>query len=459
MLWDDRKRVPMEDLLHEYLSDTHLTGSDRGFLTELCYGSVRHRNTLRALTEHYLSRPLVETHRSLRAAIGIGLYQRVYLETPPHAVADATIEAWRSLDPIPGPRVQTDGAAGMLNAVLRRACDEIQHTEDADGTNPPDEAESIRTSKGWARVPGLGLPTDHRAEQWGIRYSHPTEMVRLWSERYEDSKLVQIFERNNKTPPLFVALRSTVEPESFERLLKLGGIEATAVGSPELPTYRIETSTPIDRIPGFATGDFWVQDLTARQLSARLPKRKGVRLLDLCAAPGGKLATLLDRGGIAEAVACDVSEKKLRRIAENLERLKLHGVPGSAQIGLVEVDRDARHLRFDQKFDQILVDAPCSNTGVLNRRHEARWRFLPEDLRVLQRLQHDLLDAAIRHLAPGGDLLYTTCSIEPSENSDVVFELLRRHTDLRLVEEIEILPGDEDGDGGYAALFQRSSKW
>jgi 16S rRNA (cytosine967-C5)-methyltransferase len=449
-IWDERKRTPMEALLGEYLESVHLAPSDRGFLTELCYGAVRHRNTLRGLAEHYLARPLIETHRSLRSALAIGLYQRVYLDTPPHAVVDATIQAWRSLGAIHGSREQIDGAAGLLNAVLRRACETISRL--APGVEPTDPTEAVRAADRWVRIPGLRLPADNRAELLGAQYSHPGEMVRLWLERYDDATLRRILERDNRAPPLFLALRAGRDLEAFRRLLRVGGIETEPAGDASLPSLRLITPTAIERIPGYATGDFWVQDITARKLVSLLPKREGGSLLDLCAAPGGKLATLLDRGGIASAVACDVSDEKLRLVAENLTRLRFD----TSSIGLVAVPREPERLRLDRNFDQILVDAPCSNTGVLARRHEARWRFLPEEMRSLAQLQHGLLEAAVRHLALGGDLLYTTCSIEPGENGGRIHDLLVRHTELRLVEEREILPGaDDDGDGGYAALLRR----
>lgn len=450
VIWDERKRTPMESLLGEYAASVHLAPSDRGFLTELCYGAVRHRNTLRILSEHFLARPLIETHRSLRAALAVGLYQRVYLDTPPHAVVDATIQAWRSLGAIRGSRAQVDGAAGLLNAVLRRACETISRLPP--GSEPPDPTEAIRAGDRWVLVPGLRLSAENRAERLGLQYSHPPEMVRLWLERYGDATLRRILERDNRTPPLFLAVRADRDLEAFQRLLRVGGIETAPAGDPSLPSLRVLTPTAVERIPGYESGDFWVQDITARRLVSLMPRRSDVSLLDLCAAPGGKLATLLDRGGIASAVACDVSDDKLRLIAENMSRLRFD----PHTIGLVEVPREPERLRLDRNFDQILVDAPCSNTGVLARRHEARWRFLPEEMRALSQIQHGLLEAAVRHLASGGDLLYTTCSIEPAENSGQIHDLLGRHTELRLVEEREILPGDDDdGDGGYAALLRR----
>ncbi len=458
----------MEELLRTFLQETHLSRSDRGFLTELVFGAIRMRGTLRVLSEHFLTRPMMETHRSLRAALAIGLYQRVYLQTPPHAVVDATIEAWRSLGAIPGRIDQVDGAAGLLNAVLRRACEVIQHVPSETEPTAKEQTQVIRANRAWVRIEGLQLPSEPHWELLGAQYSHPPEMVRLWLERFEEATIREILDRNNQTPSLFLAVRSDQELESFLRVMGAGGLEAEVVGDSSLPSICVKTPTPIEQIPGYANGEFWVQDRTARRLAAMLPQREGDSLLDLCAAPGGKLATLLDRGGISEAIACDVSESKLRRIAENLVRLRFDpsgrtprpvgtrtNEPPLAKVGLTCVPRESERLRFDRKFDQIIVDAPCSNTGVLNRRHEARWRFLPEEVRALTRIQHGLLEAAVRHLAAGGDLLYTTCSLEPSENAAIVFEVLSRHTDLRLVEEMEILPGDEGGDGGYGALLKR----
>ena len=121
----------------------------------------------------------------------------------------------------------------------------------------------------------------------------------------------------------------------------------------------------------------------------------------------------------------------------------------------MEVPRDPTNLRFDDTFDQILVDAPCSNSGVLNRRQDARWRFRPDEISELEQLQVGLLRTAIRHLSRGGHLLYSTCSVEPQENQDVIRRVLEQNTEIRLVEEVEVLPGDLGGDGGYAALMQR----
>ena len=445
-LWEQSAYTSMDQLLREYLQQSALAPSDRGFLTELCYGSVRMRGTIKLLARNSMDRPFSEVSRTVRSAIVIGIYQRTWLRTPDHAVVSETVDGWRE---VKDPDNDTIDRSGYINAVLRNVCDNIEDIdEDLD-----DPRDAVRTGSGWARFHNLKLQGGDagRIQRWSVQYSHPPELLRRWLERYPADKICPMLERNNKVPALFIVLRQPREAEHQIRLLHQAGLEAEpARGAPR--TLKVTGARLIEKIPGFYSGDFWVQDLTARRLALRMPRQEGVHLLDLCAAPGGKLATLLDRGGIEKVTACDVSEDKLGRIRENLERLRLQD---SCLIQLLEVSRDASRLRLDESYQQVLVDAPCSNSGVLNRRHEARWRFSPEILSDLELQQMGLLKAGVRQLARGGHLLYTTCSVEPQENQDVIRRTLEQNTELRLIEEVEVLPGDLGGDGGYGALLQR----
>jgi 16S rRNA (cytosine967-C5)-methyltransferase len=445
-LWEQASHTPMDQLLGEYLDACSLSPSDRGFLSELCYGGVRLRGSVRFLADLFMDRPFLEAVRTVRSAIAVGTYQRVWLRTPAHAAVAESVDGWREL--IEDPK-QAARDSGYINAVLRSLCEAVEDVDEDLG----DPTDAVRVPTGWARIQGLRLQRGRsgRIQRWSIQSSHPPELIRRWLDRYPEEKVRQLLTRNNETPPLFIVLKQGRELDHQIRVMKKAGIHAKAAqGAPQ--TLDVKRGTRVEKIPGFVSGDFWVQDLTARRLALRMPKREGARLLDMCAAPGGKLATLLDRGGISRVLACDLSEQKLRRIAENLQRLQLHDC---CPIHLMEVDRDSSRLRIDESFDQVLVDAPCSNSGVLNRRHEARWRFSPEVVSDLEQQQLALLRAAIRHLAMGGHLLYSTCSVEPQENQDVIRRTLEQNTELRLIEEIDMLPGDLGGDGGYAALMQR----
>ncbi|MFQ5654000.1 MAG: RsmB/NOP family class I SAM-dependent RNA methyltransferase [Planctomycetota bacterium] len=494
--WDSQKRLPIEGLVGQFLDDSELPDRDERFLAELCHGVVRHRETLRALSEHFIDDPLSRYHRSVRMAISLALFQRVYLRTPATVVVDSTIEAWKQLPGGGGEHLpeQPKLVSGFLTALLRRTLEHIDHLPlDA---REPDDPECVRCPGGWARIRGLALPPRqvHLARLLGLKHSHPTEMVRVWLERMDEGTVIQLLEHDNCPPPQFIVLRKDGGSiESYLRklhVLEIGAKEV-GVGLPEgredrdmefgaqiegttamaaeegpfgaeemepggadaapLRCIELPHGTRVERLPGYDEGLIWVQDPTARRITLSLPEREHATLLDLCASPGGMLATLLDRGDYREVLACDVSEHRLRSLAVHLQRLRFD----LGKVSVTEVPEDPERLRVDHTFDQVLVDPPCSGTGVLARHLEARWRFLPEELRRLQRLQIGLLRAGVAHLAPGGDLLYCTCSIEPVENSSVVHAVLRSSPQLHLVQEWEIIPGEGDADGGYGALLKR----
>lgn len=451
--WDDKKRVHMEHLVGDYLAgDEELDGRDRRFLAELCYGLVRHRNTLHTIAQVYSHQPLHRTARSIRNALAFGLYQRIYLDTPAHAVVDTTIRAWEAVyaaDEHPQARTKM---VGFLNASLRRACGEIEHL-DADPEHDL-SPQTVWAGERWVRIKALDLPHPrvNMPEMLGVKYSHPPDLLRLWLERYELPELVGMLRWNNTIPSSCVVLRADVNPDNYRRKLSIIGIEAEETSDPR--SLRVGRPGPIERLPGYAAGEFWVQDWTARRLAQMLPLRENATLLDLCSAPGGKLATYLDRTNLKSVVAADVSRPRLDVVRQNLERLRLYDL---RKVQLLESPENPDHLRIEHGFDQVAVDVPCSNSGVFARRHEARWRFQPENIRRLQQEQIALLRAGARHLNPGGDLLYTTCSIEPAENSQVLMSVMRSVPGLQLVSEVEVVPGNEEGDGGYGALLRRRS--
>jgi 16S rRNA (cytosine967-C5)-methyltransferase len=251
--------------------------------------------------------------------------------------------------------------------------------------------------------------------------------------------------------PARLCLRVNTLQTTRERLLEsLHGakIEARPGTLPE--AIWLEETAFVQRLPGFEAGWFAVQDESAIAAARLLDPRPGQTVLDLCAAPGGKtthLAALMNNEG--RIVAADVDGERLRRVEESCRRL------GVGIVATRAVPRDGVDL-VDEIFDRILVDVPCSNTGVLGKRPEVRWRLQPADIVDLAGVQTRLLRAACARLAPSGRLVYSTCSIEPEENRAVVDAVLRERDDIVLLNELHHIPG-QPADGGYQALLQRTA--
>jgi len=277
--------------------------------------------------------------------------------------------------------------------------------------------------------------------------------VRRWLAQFGEETTAAICAANNAPPPVTLrANRLKVSRDELIEQLCREGVEAEAAEGDEA-AVRVRASKPLDELEAYARGAFYAQDVTAMRVSRLLDPQSGDRVLDLCAAPGGKTshcAELMDDKG--RVVACDLDEARLERLRTNMARLG---------ITCVETARcDARHvpaLLPTGSFDRVLLDAPCSNTGVLGRRAEARWRVREEDIESLSARQSELLEAAARMPKPGGVLVYSTCSIEPEENERVVRGFLSRHGGYRLEGEAMILPVAGRGDGGAMARMVREA--
>ena len=204
----------------------------------------------------------------------------------------------------------------------------------------------------------------------------------------------------------------------------------------------------VDQAEGYAEGAFIVQDPGTRLAVELLDPHPGENILDACAAPGGKTAQIAWRG--ARVTACEVNPKRRRRLEANLARLGLDG-----KVSVAGEIAPAQTAEGPRPFDKVLVDAPCSNTGVLRRRPDARWNWSEEKLRMLVRLQAQILDQAARLVAPGGCLVYSTCSNEPEENADQIAAFLARNPGFELVESRESIPCETGYDGAFASLLRR----
>ena len=427
-------------LLDEEFTRRDLAIGDRRFMTELVNGVIRRTATLDCLISAHTTRPRENVEPQLWLLLQLGLYQLIYLNSvPDHAAVHETVEQAK--------RAGKMRWTGILNGVLRA----VSRTLTAEFTDAP-AADALPIEPGRYRKLNrdiLPSPADEPAGYLAGAFSFPDWLVKRWLDRYEWEDLLAIsFWLNEQPKPTLRVNRLRSSREEFLGALAEREISAEAGEVPE--SVLLHDRTPIHELPGYEQGWFSVQDETAMRASRLLAPQPGQSVLDLCAAPGTKtthLAELMENRG--RIVACDIRSDRLSLVNKNCRRLGIDVV----ETALLE---ESLGNMPAGPFDAILLDVPCSNTGVLGKRPEARWRLLPKDIDELAAIQARLCARAIDQLSPGGRLVYSTCSIEPEENRHIVRTLLESCHKLELLAEHEYLPG-RPHDGGYQALLQRSS--
>jgi 16S rRNA (cytosine967-C5)-methyltransferase len=277
-------------------------------------------------------------------------------------------------------------------------------------------------------------------------FSLPQWLANRWLDRYGPDECTRLGFWFNAPPPLWIRVNKLhTDRETYRIRLAAALIEAEPGEHPQ--SLRFPEHHAVRDLPGFAEGDFTVQDHSSMLVASALGVQPGMHVLDLCAAPGGKLthlAELMDNRG--QITACDIDAKRLETVTALCQRLGVKGV----ETVLLKEDGDPPA----GPFDAALVDVPCSNTGVLGRRPEVRWRLKPNEFEYLVRLQTRLLILALERVKPGGAVVYSTCSIEPDENEGVVKAVLRGMRGVKLEAEHISVPG-QPADGGYWARLRK----
>ncbi|WP_330925101.1 16S rRNA (cytosine(967)-C(5))-methyltransferase RsmB [Candidatus Sororendozoicomonas aggregata] len=416
-------RVVNGDSLNKTLTKQQETigNKDQALLAELCYGTVRHYVKLDAWLQFLMDKPLKAKEKNLHSLILVGLYQLFHTRIPHHAAIGETVQATRTLGKA--------WARGLVNGVLRsaqRRCDQLQLLTESNqrcATAHPDWlVDTIKTS---------------------------------WPEHWQ-----QIIAENNHLPPM--TLRVNSQRISRDRYLKkLLDACIQAKQSQTAPQgITLNKAIPVTQLPMFSEGVLSVQDESAQLAGMLVNPSPGERILDACCAPGGKTCHMLEQHEGIEVHALDCSETRLLRVKENLERLNL-----SATV----ICGDARQPEqwWDGKtYDHILLDAPCSATGVIRRHPDIKLLRTPEDIEALAILQKQILTRLWSLLKRGGTLLYVTCSIMPQENQRQIERFLATHNDALLQPLPEnwgydtgfgrqIFPGS--GDGFFYSLLSKSA--
>jgi len=401
---------------------THnLEPADRALAQEISYGVLRHYYELDGLAKQLLKKPFRKKDHDLHALLLGGLYQLHYMRTPDHAVLSETVGATASLG--------KEWARGVINAVLRR----FQREQE----------------------PITSAPKKTLAE----KNNHPDWMVQRirndWPQQWRT-----ILEENGKRPPMTLRTNPQhITAHDYLQQLKSAGINATA--SVHTPTaITLSRGVPVAQLPGFEQGVASVQDEAPQQSARLLDPQPGERILDACAAPGGKTMHLLEQQpDLAELVALDHDQERLQRIEENLQRI-------NRQATLRQGDAAERSWWDGKPFDRILIDAPCSASGVIRRNPDIKLLRRKGDIATLVDTQSAILENCWALLKPGGTLLYATCSIFSDENEAQIEPFLAHHHDASVVSidhpcaetistGIQFLPGSCGMDGFYYALLQK----
>lgn len=368
-------------------AETFQSPQERGLLRSLCYDSIRWYVRLDALLEQLLSRPGQKLSPQLRSLAIVGLCQLVYTDIPAHAAVAETVNATRDIGE---PR-----ASGFLNAILRRFQRE-QHE--------------------------LCARVDRDA---AIRYAHPRWLADALASDWPD-KVTGILTANNERPPFWLRVnRRRCPVDDYRERLAAVGITAAAAGyAPE--ALLLDRAVDVHELPGFNEGWVSVQDGAAQLAAHLVAPQRGERVLDACAAPGGKTCHLLElQPELGELVAVDVSAQRLVRVEENLARLGLRA-------SLMAGDADDPAQWWDgRSFDRILLDVPCSATGVIRRHPDIKLLRRADDILTLARRQSRLLHSVWPLLASGGRVVYASCSALRAETSAVIANFLRDQTAAR----------------------------
>ena len=387
-------------IVADVFGQQRVTISDRNFAVELFYGVLRNL-TLLDFWVRCLRTANIEN--DVRAILRIGLYQLLILAVPEHAAVYETVELGQTRQ------------RALVNGILRTA---IRERDD--------------------------LQNRARGQPLSIRKSHPEFIVSRWQRNFGSDAASKLCQWNNEPPPIYGRVNELkIDLEQFRHRYPMG--EPSPLDS---RFFRFVTP-PTDAL---ARGHCYVQDLSTTLACRLLDPQPAEQILDACAAPGGKtiyLAQMMQNRGVI--VASDRDAARLAVLQENVARL---GATIVKEIQQDWMDRKiSGQIQSSAPFDRVLIDVPCTNTGVMRRRLDLRWRLQPEDCHRMQKRQLDMVASVLRLLKPGGTFVYSTCSLEPEENEEVVAHSLAVFPQLRLIEQQACLPHRDGCDGAFAAKF------
>lgn len=375
-----------------------LESVDRAFTMQIVYGTLREKMKIDHVIAQFYRHSLTKMDIDVKNILRIGIYQLLFLDKVPRwAAVNESVELAKKL--------KGQFLGNLVNGMLR---------------NISNNAESIE----------FNVAGGTFADQIALKFSHPKWLLERWITIYGFSDAQRIMETNNEIPKISFRINALkTSPESFKQKLQQQNI---SVQASDLEDFLIPERF-FDLEPFIETGELSVQSLSQALVCRLVAPKSGQKVLDMCAAPGGKstyLAELMQNQG--EILSLDLYENKLQNIQSLAKSLGISIIQTLAH--------DAATFKSDQKFDTVLLDAPCSGTGVLSRRAELRWRLKASELDTLSNLQQNLLNNAVELVKDDGILVYSTCSIEPEENAELIKGFLSDHPDWQIEPATSVLP-------------------
>ncbi|WP_461537372.1 16S rRNA (cytosine(967)-C(5))-methyltransferase RsmB [Spongorhabdus nitratireducens] len=399
-----------------------LSQRDQALLQEICFGVMRHFHRLQAISHSLMDKPLRAKDKDIDSLLLTGIYQLLYTRIPPHAAIGETVQVTRTLGKA--------WARGLVNAVLRN----VQRQQDS---------------------------LDEKLTTPAAKYSHPQWLLEKLQKAWPDHWQSIATAANTHAPmTLRVNTRHQNREEYFQRL-QLADIEATPCSFSDVG-ISLKKPCAVDKLPGFEAGHVSVQDEAAQLSAALLPLESGMNVLDACCAPGGKTLHMLEHCAGLSMTALDADADRLQRVQQNLERTGL-------KAKLITGDAAKPDEWWDkQEFDAILLDAPCSATGVIRRHPDIKLLRKPGDIKPLVQLQGEILKAQWQLLKQGGHLLYATCSVLPDENSQQIQSFLAAEPGAELIPldgnwgidtgfGRQLLPQENGHDGFFYCLLRKNA--
>lgn len=397
---------------------------DKGLLQEICYGVLRYLPELENEVQQLIQKPLKGKQRVFHFLMLVGIYQLRYMRIPDHAAVSETVEAANAL--------KNRHLGGLVNAVLRNFQRKVEKQ------NSDNAATKISDP---------------------IKYNHPGWFIKKIKDAYPN-QWQNILLANQERPPMWLRVNQQhFAPTNYVEQLSKNDIDVDYI-DPKSQAIKLKQAVAVEKLPGFAQGHVSIQDAAAQQAAVLIDCQPSDNILDCCAAPGGKTCHILELvPNLASMTAIDIDENRLIRVNENLDRLQL-------KADVIVADAASKDWWDGKLYDKILLDAPCSGTGVIRRHPDIKWLRKDQDIGKLTVLQAKILKNIWSLLKPGGTLLYATCSILPEENYLQVQQFIESNNDVTLVPITDnasdigwqILPNEHSMDGFYYAKLVKKEQ-